>query len=70
MSTEINNKLISIPINKYIEIVGCDSEFKGSSDWDEEHGLEIASNTSGLYEFKFKITDPHKFFLAQIKYGL
>ena len=70
MNTEIDNKLINIAIDKYIDIVGCDSEFKCSADWDEEHGLEIVSNTTGSYEFKFKITDPHKFFLAQIKYGL
>jgi len=71
MNTKINIKTITIPIDKYQELSGCNSTFEGSSIWDDEHGLEITTNNnSGDYKFRFKIVDPHKFFLAQIKYGL
>jgi hypothetical protein len=70
MNTEINSKVISIPIDKYQEITGCDDQFNNTYLWDEEHGIEIIKNASGNFKFKFKIIDSHKFFLAQIKYGL
>lgn len=68
MNTEI--KKISIPIDDYIKITGCNDKFDNTSEWDRENGLEIITNSTGNYKFNFLITDHQKFFLAQIKYGL
>jgi hypothetical protein len=70
MNTEIDKKSIIISIDKYKEITGCADDFKDSSNWDYDHGLEITKNASGNYNFIFNIVNPQKFFLAQIKYGL
>ena len=70
MNTEIDNKVISIPIDKYQEITGCNDQFENTAFWDEEHGIQIITNSTGTFKFKFKVIDPHRFFLAQIKYGL
>lgn len=69
MNTEINKKYVTIDIDKYQEITGCNETFDNSWKWDEDNGLEITANRQG-YMFKFNIVDHHKFFLAQIKYGL
>jgi len=68
MNTEI--KKISIPIDDYIRITGCDDKFENTSVWDEDNGLVIMPNSTGNYKFNFIIKDHQKFFLAQIKYGL
>jgi hypothetical protein len=70
---------IFININDYKRITGCNNQFDDSSLWDEENGIELIPyffektepRPSHLnYHFAFKIIDPQKFFLTQIKHGL
>lgn len=70
MKQKVDSNFVSIDIDDYIRITGCDPTFTNSWLWDEENGLEISNNKTSSYEFFFKIIDKQKFFLAKIKYGI